>query len=73
MLFDVLNVSDVVLCAAIFGTVILGLKTLAPIDLGAEVSADFEALSDSDEEINSFESVKVVKVENNQIYIKKGV
>ena len=46
--------ADVALCCAIFGTVILGFKALAPIDLGTEVSADFEVLSDSDTSFNLF-------------------
>ena len=32
-----------------------------------------DAINASDEEIKSFENIKVVKVENNQIYIVKGV
>lgn len=32
-----------------------------------------EAINASDEEIKSFENIKVVKVENNQIYITKGM
>ena len=35
--------------------------------------ATLDAINDSDEEINSFENIKVVKIENNQIYIVKGV
>lgn len=34
--------------------------------------ATLEAINDSDEEIKSFENIKVVRVENNQIYIVKG-
>lgn len=34
--------------------------------------ATLDAINDSDEEINSFENIKVVRVENNQIYIVKG-
>ena len=31
-----------------------------------------DAINDSDEEIKSFENIKVVRIENNQIYIVKG-
>ena len=35
--------------------------------------ATLDAINFSDEEIKSFENIKVVKVENNQIYVVKGV
>jgi len=35
--------------------------------------ATLDAINNSDEEIKAFENIKVVKVENNQIYIIKGV
>lgn len=38
-----------------------------------EKLATLDAINDSDEEIKAFENIKVVKVENNQIYIVKGV
>ena len=34
--------------------------------------ATLDAINDSDEEIKTFENIKVVRVENNQIYIVKG-
>ena len=34
--------------------------------------ATLDAINDSDEEINAFENIKVVRVENDQIYIVKG-
>ena len=38
-----------------------------------EKLATLDAINDSDEEIKAFENIKVVKVENNQIYVVKGV
>ena len=38
-----------------------------------EKLATLNAINDSDEEIKAFETIKVVKVENNNIYIVKGV
>ena len=34
--------------------------------------ATLDAINESEEEIKAFENIKVVKVENNQIYIVKG-
>ena len=42
------------------------------IEFNSEL-ATLDAINDSEEEINSFENIKVIKVENNQIYITKGV
>ena len=54
MLFNVLNFSDVALCAAIFGTIVFCLKTFLPIDSGTEVTGDFNAMVDSDTSFSWF-------------------
>ena len=54
MLLNALSISDVALCCAIFGTVIFLIKTFLPIDFGAEVSADFNIVSDTDASFNIF-------------------
>ena len=54
MLLNTLSIADVALCCAIFGTIIFLIKTFLPVDFGAEVSADFNVVSDTDASFNIF-------------------
>ncbi|MBQ4647379.1 MAG: hypothetical protein IJB79_08530 [Candidatus Gastranaerophilales bacterium] len=54
MLFDVLNISSVALCCAIFGSAVFVIKTLLPVDFGSEVTGDFNVMAESDSSFHLF-------------------
>ncbi|MBQ7286944.1 MAG: hypothetical protein IJW73_04205 [Candidatus Gastranaerophilales bacterium] len=59
MLFNVLNIADAALYCGIVATIVFVLKTFLPIDFGAEVSADFNVMTETDASFNflSIESI----------------
>lgn len=54
MLFNVLSISDAALCCGIFGTIVFLVKTFLPIDFGAEVTSDFNIMTETDASFTLF-------------------